>query len=237
MIIKIVIGLFVAVAIVIILMPHSVQSLKTFLLILRVSPFERHIDTAEKIFVLGDSTGYGTGAGKSEESIAGRIADDFPQYSIENNSRNTRTIGELLPIAKEVSGTYTLILLQIGGNDILQKRDVSVVESELRQIIEALTPHTEYLMMMSTGNVGAAPRFGETEAAYYEDATRVFRDMFMRVASETDMVYVDLFREPKDDPMAQEPKTYLAFDGLHPSSAGYRLWYQELCPLLTNKLD
>lgn len=237
MIVKIVILICVIAATAVIIKPEILQPIKTLLLIVRVSPFERHIEGADTILILGDSTGYGTGASKSVESIAGRIAQDFPAYSIEPNSRNTRTIGELLSVAKEVSGEYRLILLQIGGNDILQKRDVSVVEAELRQIIEVLTPHADHLVMMSTGNVGAAPRFGDEDAVYYETKTRTFRDMFMRVASETGMEYVDLFRELNDDPMAQEPDTYLAFDGLHPSSAGYALWYQELRPLLTTILD
>ena len=237
MTIKILFGIGLASLLVFLFFPSVVRFLKTAVLIVRVSPYERTIPETPTILVLGDSTGYGTGATRGKDTIAGRIAADFSQYSIKNNSKNGRTINELMPVAQSITGSYSLILLQIGGNDILQKRDVSTVEIELRSIIEILTPHTEHVVMMSTGNVGGAPVFSKTEAEAYERITRQFRQMFLKVAAGTTMTYVDLFLEPEVDIISQQPDIYLALDRLHPSSAGYKLWYDMLYPVLKDKLN
>ena len=116
----------------------TVRLIKTVVLIARVEPFERRLSAAPNILVLGDSTGYGTGATKAVDSIAGRIGAAFPKYSIINESKNGRNMEGLQEKVTQVSGTYELILLQIGGNDILQKRDLGVVEVEHLQSGEGL---------------------------------------------------------------------------------------------------
>ena len=204
---------------------------RTLWLIVRVTPYEQTITNAPTVLVLGDSTGYGTGAKHTNESIAGRLGRDFA-VTIQNRSKNGRTIGELLADTEDFSGTYELILLQIGANDLLHKRDQSVVESELRRLVERLTPHTAHLVMMSSGNVGASPQFSGTQADQYEVLSREYRALFLQVASETELVYVDLFVEPENDIFVQQPNTYMSFDGLHPSSAGYEKWYRKLRPII-----
>jgi lysophospholipase L1-like esterase len=214
----------------------NMRLLKTLYLIATVSPYEQVIPGASSILVLGDSTGYGTGAGKKEDSIAGRIGKDFPEHTIKNNSKNGRTIGELVPVVEKLTSQHELILLQIGGNDILQERDITIVEAELRQIIRLLGPHTSHVVMMSSGNVGGVAAFSGAEAEKFESLTRDFRTMFLTVASETGMTYVDMFLEPEVDIFIQEPKIYTSWDDLHPSSAGYGVWYQSVGPVLNELL-
>lgn len=206
-------------------------------LIVRVTPYEQTIPGAPTILVLGDSTGYGTGAMAGEYSIAGRLGRDLPDYSIQNNSANGRTIEDLQPVARDVRGQYALILLQIGGNDILDARDPFIVEQELREIVRVLNDNTEHVIMMSSGNVGAAAVFEGEEAAMMEARTRAFRDMFVQVASTTELTYVDLFLEPENDPFIAEPERYLSLDGLHPSDAGYGFWYEQLRPVVREVLS
>ena len=210
--------------------------IKTGTLIALTSPYERALPNAPQLLVLGDSTGYGTGVMDNNDSIAGRVAEEYPDYEIVNQSQNGRTIAELESVAREVEGEYALILLQIGGNDILQGRDAEVVEEELRRIIISLTDNTDDLVMMSTGNVGGASAFTGERAQELEERSRVFRDMFEAVASDTPLTYVDLFVEPENDPFVAEPSVYLSWDGLHPSAAGYGEWYDSLQPVLAERL-
>jgi lysophospholipase L1-like esterase len=211
--------------------------IKTFLLILQTSPYERVIDEAPQILVLGDSTGYGTGVNNPRDSVPGLIGRDFPNYTIVNNSRNGRTIGELVSVAEAVSGNYQLILLQIGANDIVSQRNSAEVESELRYIVEILAEHTPHIVMISSGNVGGAATFNAEQAELYTRLTREFRERYSNVGDETNLHYVDLFLEPEDDIMSQNPEKYLAWDGFHPSAAGYALWYERLRPVLEDKLS
>jgi lysophospholipase L1-like esterase len=211
--------------------------LKTGWLIYQIDPYEKQVPGAPTILVLGDSTGYGTGASQSENSIAGLISRDYSSYSIENNSVNGRTISDLKPLTVNIYDQYKMILLQIGGNDILQNREVSEVEIELKEIISNLSDNTDSIVMMSSGNVGGASTFNAEQSKRYESITRDFRSMFIRVADETEIDYVDLFLEPADDPFVSQPNTYLSIDGLHPSDTGYAYWYQKLKPILDKHLD
>lgn len=212
------------------------RTFKTIILISVTSPYERYLEDAETILVLGDSTGYGTGVFNANDSIAGQIGADFKDFAIVNRSKNGLTIGDLLPIAQKIEGKKKLILLQIGANDILQDRDISTVEQELREIISTLVDHTDHLVMMSSGNVGGASAFSGEKAKELEERSRTFRELFQRLASQTDLVYVDLFVEPAKDPFVIEPDKYVAVDGLHPSKHGYKLWYQSLKPVISERL-
>lgn len=216
---------------------------KTIWLIAEVTPYEQAGSGSDalKILVLGDSTGYGTGAGSGSKSIAGLMGADFPDYSIENNSKNGRTIGEALTEIKllPTDRSYQLILMQIGGNDILQNRPVDVVRTELLQLFsEAKKRSGNKVVMVSCGNVGGSAAFaGTADSLRFERLSRQFRSMFLEVASESDVTYVDLFHEPADDIFVREPKTYLAIDGLHPSAAGYANWYQYVGPAVRKMLE
>lgn len=212
---------------------------KTLYLIVRITPYEQTITDAPAIVILGDSTGYGTGATNNTQTIAGRIGTDFPTYTVVNISKNGRTIGELKQaLAAEIQlPQAALILLQIGGNDILQKHDAATVARELQELFALAQAKAGEVVMLSSGNVGTAAAYvGTPDAAKYDALSREFRDMFMAEATQAKVVYVDLFTEPEADVFYLEPELYLSIDGLHPSDAGYGVWYQSLAPVLKELL-
>lgn len=209
---------------------------KVFVLILQTSPYTQD-GTDKTLHVLGDSTGYGTGVRDAKDSIAGRIGQDYPNLRITNDSVNGRTIGELVPVVEKISGRYDVILLQIGGNDVLQSRSASDVERELVAIFTKLKTHTDHIIMMSSGNVGGAAVFNENKAAQMQQQTLLLRDVFMKTSAENGVSYVDLYVAPKEDLFILEPDRYLAIDGLHPSAAGYGLWYEKLQPVMAGVLS
>ena len=219
-------------------MTDTFRFAKTVFLIARVSPYEQVGTTEKSIQVLGDSTGYGTGASKAQYSVAGRLGADWPQYTINNKSVNGRTIGGLLEDTADFSGQYDLILLQIGGNDILQNRNTEAVLTDLKALLDRLAQHTDNIVMMTSGNVGAAVAFSGEKAQQYESLTRALRAGVIDIAaSREDFTYVDLFDEPENDPFVENPDTYTAFDELHPSDEGYALWYSKLKPVTDELLS
>jgi len=40
--------------------------------------------------------------------------------------------------------------------------------------------------------------------------------------------YINLFTPTTEDPFIKEPEIYLSADGLHPSSEGYKLWFEKI---------
>jgi len=140
---------------------------KTGWLIFRTQSYEQRIVGTPKVLLLGDSTGYGTGVADPSDSVAGQLGAEY-DVTIINNSVNGRTIKGLLDAIYTIIGVYEVIILQIGANNILQKRSVVEVEAGLRRLVSYLTSKTDHLLMMSSGNVGGVATFSGTEAAEYE---------------------------------------------------------------------
>ena len=217
----------------------TLRTIKSVYLIFQIRPYEQTVPGAPMILVLGDSTGYGTGARKGAESIAGQIGADFPDYSIVNNSKNGRTIGQALVTLRtfDDNESYALILLQIGANDILQKNNPDVVRAELADLYAEAKKRSPHVVMISSGNVGTSAAFaGTAKADVYDKLSRQMRELFVSLAAESGVTYVDLFQETDEDAFLREPKKYLAVDGLHPTSAGYALWYEKLGPVVKDLL-
>jgi len=210
---------------------------KTVALILRVTPYEQAGTGAGEILILGDSTGYGTGAKMAGQSVAGRLGAAYPGYRISNNSVNSRQIAGARDAAQKLTSQYNLVLLQIGANDLLAGRSVAEVVADMQQLIEAVLPHAEQVVIMTAGNIGALPRYSGETASYHTERSRAYTTAMVELtASYQEVAYVPLFDEPAEDPFVSQPERYIAWDGLHPSSAGYELWYQKALPYLRQAL-
>lgn len=211
---------------------------KTIFLIARVTPYEQVGTGTGRILLVGDSTGYGTGATRGADSIAGLIGAEYSEFQIENRSKNGDTIGDALARVTDIEGQYDLIVVQLGGNDIIQERDLAQTLEDLNQLYERLQLHTRHLVMLSAGNVGAAFAFSGAKATALTAYSRTYHTALENFAdSRPNFTYVNLFDEPADDPFVSEPKVYLAMDGLHPTSAGYALWYQKLASVVQSRFE
>lgn len=207
---------------------------KSLFLISLTSPYEQIGANEKKLLILGDSTGYGTGVRDKKNSIAGRIGSDFPMISIKNNSVNGRRLDQLVQEISSLDQSYDVVLLQMGANDILSKRPVADALANLEQLYKAILPQSGHIILMPSGNVGGAIAYkGTADAATYEQLCRDYYAAFTTFAtSHPQFTFVNLFEEPADDLFVQDPTTYFALDGLHPSDAGYDIWYKTLKPQL-----
>ncbi|MDP2819885.1 MAG: SGNH/GDSL hydrolase family protein [Polaromonas sp.] len=80
----------------------------------------------------------------------------------------------------------------------------------------------------SSGNVGSAPFFFPPWSWLMTQRSKTLHRFVREVASDNGALYVNLYKDKPEDPFAQRPDELNAKDGLHPSDAGYRLWYAEL---------
>lgn len=212
---------------------------KTVYLIARVSPYEQPGGGAGRVLILGDSTGYGTGARRSEDSIAGRFGANFTWLTMKNNSVNGRKIAGATEVATTLGDAqYSLIVLQIGANDLIGGRSADAVVRDMDRLIRAVLPHANEIVIISAGNIGAAPAFSGAEADRLTAEARAYTSAMLELTRNWQNVsYVDLFDEPEADPFVLEPETYLSLDGLHPSSAGYGIWYEKAKPALEMAIE
>jgi len=209
-------------------------------LIARVTPYEQPGGGSGSILVIGDSTGYGTGASQSEDSVAGRLGNDYTWYTITNNSVNGRTITEALTVTRDLSedDRYNLVLLQIGANDMLQGASAEKTVERMRSLVEAIRPHADQIVIMTSGNIGGTPIYIGAEAEQYTDTSRTYDQLMRSLEQEyQDVAFVSLFDEPEDDLFVADPGQYTSIDGLHPSNAGYGVWYEKALPAFRQILN
>lgn len=183
-----------------------------------------------KVLFAGESTGVGTGARIPEESVAGRLGANIPDAHIQNISKNGARMADLLLALRSLPAekTYDIIVLQIGGNDILNFTSPETVRTELRAVLTEATQRGGKVFLLTTGDVGNAPAFGPLLSRLYTTRTNELAPLFTEEAKKAGVTYVDLFEPRETDPFFLEPLKYHAADGVHPSSEGYGIWYGKL---------
>ena len=183
----------------------------------------------KRILIVGDSTGVGTGADDPADSIAGRIAGEFPFVEIINKSADGARASDVLEQLNSLEDSgFDMVLVQFGGNDILRFTDLNILKNAAAEILHTAYEKASNVIFMSTGNVGSSPAFFPPINWMYTKRTRKVKSIFLLISREKGVEYVDLFREKEEDPFLDDPKRYFAVDLLHPGSDGYGLWYKEL---------
>lgn len=180
------------------------------------------------IVVAGDSTAFGVGA-LPAESTAGRLAAAFPHARVVNVARSGARIGHVAQQLDKVDcESVDLVLIQACANDVLEFRSLDKVEQDLRDAIARARKLSRRVVIMPGQNFSVAPFFlRPISRVIMWHATKIHA-MVKRVTRELDVTFVDLFRDPHEDPFVMEPNRYYCPDGLHPSGDGYALWFAML---------
>lgn len=186
------------------------------------------------ILVVGDSTGVGTGAARPEDSVAGRLAEALEASSVVNLAVNGAKIKDAVVQLQSLpaESAFDLVLIQAGGNDVLRFTSKVQLQQDTESALREAKLRGKRVVAMSSGNVGLAPLFFWPLSFVYDRQTRAAREIFKAETARQGVSYVDLFKEKKDEPFSADPKRYYAKDFLHPSSEGYRLWFEELQSVL-----
>ena len=190
-------------------------------------------DKSKALLILGDSTAFGVGADTPEESLGALLAEEIGATYVENISESGAKITDIAEqIERAQLDTYDTILLQVGANDVIRFTDTKMAEDTLRPILLGLNTRADNVIHGMGGNVGAAPFFPLFMQPIYHYRSLNFHKQWEELASELGHVYVNFYASPDEDPFKKNPGVYLAKDGLHPSSAGYQLWFERLKELL-----
>jgi lysophospholipase L1-like esterase len=201
-------------------------------------PYEQApTEAAERVLFIGDSSAVGTGASDPTLTTAGRYGAEHPQAEVLNLGVNGSKTHELIPRLDALEGeSFDLIVIQIGGNDIVRLTPTDEHEESLRGVLERAQGLTDTIVLLHSGNVGTSPFFPFGTRWIWTRKTRAVRDMYLRVAPEYGARYVDLFAEKGEDRFALDPDRFYAPDNFHPSEEGYRVWYEEIENVLAQEL-
>jgi lysophospholipase L1-like esterase len=190
-------------------------------------PLQRSVERPRaRLLIVGDSTAVGTGAGSPQASLAGLLAQADADLHIENRGRDGATFADV-ERQLDGAGRFDVVLIQAGGNDVIRMRDLDAVHRDLERVVQRARERAERVVLMPAGNVGNAPFFFPPVSWLMTWRARRLHASVRDVAAQQGAVYVNLFKERADDPFVKQPGLN-ARDGLHPSDAGYRVWFDAL---------
>jgi len=187
------------------------------------------------IVIAGDSTAFGVGA-LPEHSTAGRLAAAFPHARVINVARSGARVGHVFEqLARAVEQLARLgcskvdfVLIHACGNDVIEFRPADVFEADLRAAIAMARQLSDNVVLMPGQNFSVAPFFLRGLSHIVTRHAVRLHAVVKRVTAELGVTFVDLFRDPSEDPFVKEPRRYYCPDGLHPSGEGYGLWFTTL---------
>ncbi|MHB0865733.1 MAG: SGNH/GDSL hydrolase family protein [Minisyncoccota bacterium] len=189
----------------------------------------------QRILIIGDSTAYGTGALSPEDTLSGRLAHDFPRTEILNNAVNGSLTKDALRQLREVgSKKFDMIIISTGGNDIWHFTGLSSLERDLRQLLkEAVAQSDHRVILLFYANLGHAPIFPSGIRWLLGRRTERVHQIFSVAAASFEVPLIELYTSKNvnnftPNPFLEDPKKYYAKDRMHPSSEGYRLWYNRM---------
>lgn len=181
------------------------------------------------LLVVGDSTGVGTGASSPASSVAGLIARDHPYLKVVNRSADGAKFADIARQLESPAGErFDAILVLGGGNDVIRLTPYAPLEESIARVAALARTQARLVVLMPSGNVGSAPFFFPPWTWLMTERSKALHTMVRQVAADNGALYVNLFKDKAEDPFAQRPDELNAKDGLHPSDAGYQLWYGEL---------
>lgn len=196
-------------------------------LVAQAESFEKN-GAGMSLLVLGDSTAVGVGADRADASVPALLANAIGVSSVENQAVSGARVRDLYAqIQNAEHERYAYILVMVGGNDIIRFKSAQGAAAELEEVIGTLPAH-DHLIVLTAGNVGGAAFFPWFIRPFYTALNKKYHATFQEAVENDGGTYVNLYEPPSTDPFVQDPETYLAGDGLHPSSLGYALWFQKI---------
>lgn len=194
------------------------------------NPFERNNPKAKfRILFLGDSTALGTGAQSNTESVAGWWGQDFPNAQITNFGQNGKRLNGLVRDFNPSSNDqFTMIIIQIGANDILHLTSLEDIEHNLSIVLDRAKTIGKVVVVLHSGNVGSAPLFSWPFKWIYSARSKAVRALYMKMTKEKRAIYIDLLKDRTDDIFLNDIPRYYSPDYLHPSGQGYKVWYESM---------
>lgn len=192
------------------------------------TPFDASPEAAEaSLLIVGDSTALGTGASTPQASLAGRIAAHYPRLRVRNLARAGARFADIAEQLRH-AGRHDLILVAGGANDVMRMTPRRRLAQDIDLTLRRAGARAQRVVLVPAPNVGNAPFFPRPLSWLLSRRARLLHRLARAGAGTVGAAYVDLYRERAADPFARHPQRLIAADCLHPSDAGYGIWFDEL---------
>ena len=102
------------------------------------------------------------------------------------------------------------------------------LRAQLEEVATLAQQRGSRVVLMPSGNVGHAPFFLPPVSWLMGEGSQNLHAAVQQVAAAHQLRYVRLLKPKESDPFVAQSDVLHAADGLHPSSAGYQQWFEEL---------
>ena len=194
-----------------------------------------------RLVVLGDSLAFGTGASEPTGGFAfrlyERIARERPGSEIASYAIGGTTVADVerLEVAR-LRGTHPdVILLCVGGNDVVRRTDPAAFAASYALTVAAIrtnAPHAR-LILFGVPNVAVSPLFADFDAAAVERLSRADDRAVRATAAHAHASFVDLFALSS---AARHNVGFFSSDQFHPSDDGHERIARYALPTLERAL-
>lgn len=194
--------------------------------------FQRPLRGARaQVLVLGDSTGVGLGADSPGDTVAGRLADCWPDVAVHNLSCIGHRMADVQALAnslREQGLRADLVLLHVGGNDVPRARDVAALQHDAQALLQTLGELAPQVVWLGPADVGLAPLFRWPWRWWLSQRARRAAAAFEQACRAEGACFVGFHGPAHSRRFASAPQHWFADDGVHPSSAAYRYCFEWL---------
>ena len=184
-------------------------------------PYNRLLGSdSQHMLILGDSTMYGAGTKHPEHTFGGLLASKYPGASIETLAENGAKVKDLHgQLARAQYTEYDLIVVGVGGNDIVKLTQFSAIDHELIAFLDDVTKIAPRIILCHCVNVGNIGFFLFPLNYFYDYRTRRLSQLYARISSKFPGVsYVNFYRPIGDDHYDRTTrKKFIAGDAFHPN--------------------
>lgn len=188
----------------------------------------RHSGSGLSILILGDSTGVGVGAHRPEDSVAGRLAADFPDADIINVSRSGARVRDAIAQVRQCDGLerrFDLAVLHVGGNDVVRATGTDQLAVDCDELMQELGRMADRTVWLGPANIGLAPLFPLPYCWLLSARSRAAAAVFARSAARHGVAFVDFSAPAHARRLGRDRRHHFAVDGFHPSSSTYGYGY------------
>lgn len=186
-------------------------------------------DAREHLLVLGDSTMYGAGTKSPDHTVGGLLAAKYPKATVETLAVNGAKIKDLVSqLAQAQYEHYDLIVIGIGGNDIVQMSSISAVRHELNAFLDKATPCAQQVILCHSVNIGNIGFFLFPLNYLFDYRSRRLSNVYRDIAAHfPNVTYVNFYRPLHNDHYDKiTRKNFIAEDAFHPNDYANQYFFE-----------
>jgi lysophospholipase L1-like esterase len=180
------------------------------------------------LLVLGDSTMYGAGIKDRQQTIGGLLAAKYPGASLETYAANGARIRDVAAqLAQARHRHYDMVLLGVGGNDIVKFSSYRHAQADLKDALSKLSMLSDRVVLCHSVNVGNIGFFLPPFNYLYDYRSRRLSQMYIVTVSAFPKVkYVNFYRRLGQDHYdRQSRQRFLADDSFHPNEYANKYFF------------